>query len=87
MIFVSSADRRATIAGGVAAGTSTPCHVPDSKPRTPCSAIVGTLASSGTRVAFETPSTLSLPDCTKGSVASMPFMSTCVCPAIVSVTA
>jgi hypothetical protein len=87
MMRVSSADSLASTAGGVAAGTSAPCQVPDSKPFTPCSAMVGTLPSSGMRVAFDTPSTLSLPLCTNGSVASMPFISTWVWPAIVSVMA
>ena len=84
MIRVSSALSLATTSGGVPAGSSAPCQVPDSNPATPCSAIVGTFGSSGTRVDFETPSTLSLPDCTNGSVASMPFISTWVWPATVS---
>jgi hypothetical protein len=46
--------------------------------------MVGTSPISGMRVDLETPSTLSLPFCTWGRVASMPFMSTWVCPATVS---
>ena len=84
MMPMTSLASLASTAGGVPAGTSSPCQLPDSKPFTPCSAIVGTLASSGTRVALDTPSTLSLPACTCGSVASMPFISTCVWPATVS---
>ena len=84
---INSAFSLARIGAGVPPAASIPCQLPDSKPGTPCSAIVGTSPINGIRVRLDTPSTLSLPACTCGSVASIPFIRTWVVPATVSSTA
>ena len=85
--LINSALSWAITEAGVPWGTSTPCQVPDSKPFSPCSARVGISPTKGIRVDLEIPNTLSLPLCTWGSVANMPFISTWVCPAMVSAIA
>jgi maleate isomerase len=58
---------------------------PNAKVTDPVTAAIAALkADSVKRVALLTPSTFSLPACTCGSVASMPFISTWVWPATVS---
>jgi hypothetical protein len=52
----------ATAAGGVAAGTTSPCQAYASKSFMPCSASVGTASKPATRLGLATPIARSLPD-------------------------
>ena len=52
----------ATAAGGVAAGTTSPCQAKASKSFIPCSASVGTVSKPLTRLGEATPTARSLPD-------------------------